>query len=125
MLAFLGTNTSAMFGAEGDWGKEACALSVSAILRNAGINIDDAYAPTLFQDLQKMGAVLVPANQARPGDIVFENGLGHVGIYCGGSPPCTGDVMSNSSSAGAFVWGSDMAFDPSYGTSPAYVLRFP
>jgi cell wall-associated NlpC family hydrolase len=43
----------------------------------------------------------VPSDQLQPGDMVFFNGLGHMGIYIGGGQyvhaPHTGDVVKVSS----------------------------
>ena len=43
----------------------------------------------------------VPSDQLEPGDLVFFNGLGHMGIYIGGGQyvhaPHTGDVVKVSS----------------------------
>jgi cell wall-associated NlpC family hydrolase len=53
--------------------------------------------------------VAVPYDQLQPGDLVFFNGLGHVGIYIGGGQfvhaPHTGDVVrvSSMSSHGGYV----------------------
>ncbi len=48
--------------------------------------------------------VPVSYDQLQPGDLVFFNGLGHVGIYIGGGSfihaPHTGDVVKISSLAG-------------------------
>ena len=45
--------------------------------------------------------VYVPRDQLQPGDLVFFDGLGHVGIYIGGDQfihsPHTGDVVKISS----------------------------
>ncbi len=45
--------------------------------------------------------VAVPRDQLQPGDLVFFDGLGHVGIYIGGGQfihaPHTGDVVKISS----------------------------
>jgi cell wall-associated NlpC family hydrolase len=45
--------------------------------------------------------VAVPRDQLQPGDLVFFDGLGHVGIYIGGDQfihaPHTGDVVKVSS----------------------------
>ena len=45
----------------------------------------------------------VPSDQLEPGDLVFYNGLGHMGIYIGGGQmvhaPHTGDVVKVSSMA--------------------------
>jgi cell wall-associated NlpC family hydrolase len=48
--------------------------------------------------------VAVSRDQLQPGDLVFFNGLGHVGIYIGGGQfihsPHTGDVVKISSLSG-------------------------
>jgi cell wall-associated NlpC family hydrolase len=45
--------------------------------------------------------IAVPRDQLQPGDLVFFDGLGHVGIYIGGGQfihaPHTGDVVKISS----------------------------
>jgi cell wall-associated NlpC family hydrolase len=51
----------------------------------------------------------VPRDQLQPGDLVFFDGLGHMGIYIGGGQfvhaPHTGDVVkvSSMSSHGGYV----------------------
>ncbi|MDX6488632.1 MAG: peptidoglycan DL-endopeptidase CwlO, partial [Gaiellaceae bacterium] len=49
----------------------------------------------------------VPADQLQPGDLVFFDGLGHVGIYIGGGQmihaPHTGDVVKVSSLTGWYA----------------------
>jgi cell wall-associated NlpC family hydrolase len=58
---------------------------------------------------QWSSGVPVPSDQLQPGDLVFFNGLGHVGIYIGGGQfvhaPHTGDVVkvSSMSDHGGFV----------------------
>ena len=49
----------------------------------------------------------VPRNALQPGDIIFFDGLGHVGLYIGGNQfihaPHTGDVVKISSISGWYA----------------------
>jgi cell wall-associated NlpC family hydrolase len=63
-----------------------------------------------FSGAQYAMGVPVAYNQLEPGDLVFFEGLGHVGIYIGGGQfihsPHTGDVVKISSLAEAYYSGS-------------------
>ena len=60
--------------------------------------------------------VPVAYSQLQPGDLVFFDGLGHVGIYIGGGQfihsPHTGDVVKISSLAEAYYAGSYVGAPP-------------
>jgi cell wall-associated NlpC family hydrolase len=115
---FIGTNTSALFGAAGGWGTEACMFSVNQILQNAlGKTLagDTGYVPNGVAALQAGGGVQISQSEAQPGDIAVADGEGHIGICL--NVGCT-QVISNSSSNGSFTWVSNGNFAPSY-TGPS------
>ena len=61
-------------------------------------------APAQRGDAVRLRLAGLPRPSSRPGDLVFFNGLGHVGIYIGGNQfihaPHTGDVVKISSLTG-------------------------
>jgi cell wall-associated NlpC family hydrolase len=60
-----------------------------------------------FTGAQYAMGVPVSSSDLQPGDLVFFNGLGHVGIYIGGNSfihaPHTGDVVKISSISGWYA----------------------
>lgn len=81
-----------------------CSAFVSAVWREKGVALP-AHTDTAYLALQKIGAPVIPEQEARPGDIVFYMGAGtggaithHVGIYAG-----PGKVLDQSVSNGGGV----------------------
>lgn len=115
MLKFIGTNTSAMFGAAGDYGRVACMFSVNAILNNAlghYLANNTGYVPAGVAALRSGAGTNISQSQAMPGTLVVSDDQGHIGVCI--NVGCT-LVYSNSSSHACFCWGPDGPdFRPSY-----------
>jgi cell wall-associated NlpC family hydrolase len=99
-------------------GKNACAWCVSKVLRQVGIKLPEGSVQEInvraqVAALRKMGAVVIPADQAKPGDIVYARGGAsngnqfdrHIGIVVGDKR-----VLSNDSAATSFTRMTDLKF---------------
>jgi|GEM_PF-2989676 len=96
-----------------DGGNLACAWAVNRVLKAAiGRTIGNDAVSAVEADLQGGLGMRVKIGQEKPGDIVLIPGR-HIGIVIG-----KGRALSNSSSRAAWVWRSDLSFNPSYGGTP-------
>ena len=107
-IDYKGTGTSAEPGN----GTQACVYAVNRVFEKAGVPTPwgaSEYVPTA-EDAMIAQGTLVKSGDEQPGDIVIAGNTGHIGIVIGKD-----SILSNSSSARAFVWGSDIDFDGSLG----------
>ncbi len=102
-------------------GNVACAWAMNIVLKNAigrTIGSNTNSVTLIVAALEGGEGTLVQRGQEQPCDLVISPNGHHIGVYLG-----SGKVLSNSSSAAAYVWKSGLDYDGLCGSGASTIYR--